>query len=544
MQKIYSTKAVLALLCICLLSNCTKLDTTQQGSDVLEVDNINTFEEILPVETEQGIFGSYPGSSISNPTDSAYLRKNENHAIGNFSDPGFATTNARIFLQLKPQFFPYYFGNAGDTTKFGTPGSGSGPVSLKAGLDSVFLCLSYRAGYGDTSINNASQTFEVRQIWDSDRDFFRGTDSIYALNTPVLDVYPPLLGSATIDNKKIQEYFYFKKSGGVKDSLKNQIRIKLSLTAANNLLQRVYNADSILSSTNNRFYNDSVFRENLRGFEVSVTGAPGNTLYYVNLADVNTNLEFHYRKTKAGTGVEDTTVEYMYFYPQNIGNIKTSSSLNKVVRTYSPAVLSNLASSNTQHIYMGSTQSTFAKVKIPGLSTLSNRIVHRAYLIAEQDDMPAPINPFYEYVPRFLYIDLKDPTSSKYKPLYYDLSNQTYNPDDATQFFPRSGVNFNVFNAGAATVSNAGGTYTRYEIEVTRYVQNIVSNGLFNHEMRMYAPYTLQYGQYGFFGSADGTVIRFPYANPLAFGSVKLGGGANTNGKKMRLRVIYSKLKQ
>jgi hypothetical protein len=540
MQKFYSTKAVLALLCICLLSNCTKLDTTQQGADVLEVDNINTFEEILEVSTEQGIFGAYPGSTMLNPTDSGYLRKNENHAIGHVADAGFANTNARIFLQLKPQFFPYYFGSAGDTTRFGTPGLGSGPVSLKAGLDSVFLCLSYRAAYGDTSISNLSQTFEVREIWDLDGDFFTGTDSIYPLNSAV-GVKAPLLGSAVINNDNIRKYFYFKKGNGLKDSIRNQIRIKLSLTAASSLMQKLYDGDSTTNPTNNRFYSDSTFRRLLSGFEVSVTGAPGNTLYYVNLADANTNLEFHYRKTKAGTGVQDTTVEYMYFYPQNIGTIKTSSSINNISRTYNPAVVSNLASSNTQHIYLGSTQATFAKLKIPGLSTLSNRIVHRAYLIAEQDDLP--VNPFYEYVPRFLYIDLKEPSASRYKPLYYDLSNQPYNPDDATQFFPRSGVNFNVFNAGATKVSNASGSYTRYEIEVTRYVQNIVSKGLFNHEMRLYAPYTIQYGQYQFFGSVAGGIIRFPYANPLAYGSVKLGGGANTNSKKMRLRIIYSKLK-
>jgi hypothetical protein len=541
MQKFYSTRAVLALLCICLLSNCTKLDTTQQGADVLEVDNINTFADTLEVITEQGIFGTYPGSSLSNPTDSAFLRKNENHVIGHITDAGFANTNARIFLQLKPQFFPYYFGNAGDTTRFGTPGPGSGPVSLNARLDSVFLCLSYRAAYGDTSITNMDQTFEVREINDIDGAFVSKTDSIYPLDSTA-DVKSPILGSATINNKTIQQYFYFKKGSGLKDSIRNQIRIKLSLTAGNNLMQRLYNGDSTTNPTNNRFYSDSTFRRQLAGFEVAVNGAAGNTLYYVNLADVNTNLEFHYKKTRAGTGVLDTTVEYMYFYPQNIGNIKTSSSINNVVRTYKPAVLSNLAISNTQHIYIGSSQATFAKVKIPALATLSNRIVHRAYLIAEQDDMPAPINPFFDYVPRFLYIDLKEPTASRYKPLYFDLSNQTYNPDDATQFFPRGGVNFNVFNAGAAKVTNASGNYTRYEIEVTRYVQNIVSKGLFNHEMRMYAPYTIQYGQYGFFGSA-GAPINFPYGNPLAYGSVKLGGGANGNGKKMRLRVIYSKLK-
>jgi hypothetical protein len=355
-----------------------------------------------------------------------------------------------------------------------------------------------------------------------------------------------LLGSAVINNDNINKYFRFNKGNGVKDSIKNQIRIKLSLTAGNNLLQKIYNSDSSASATFNVFRSDTIFRDKVRGFEVSVSGAPGNTLYYVNLADANTTLEFHYKKTKAGSGVLDTAVDYMYFYPQNIGDAKTSSSINKIARTYNSAVVTNLASSNTQHIYMGSTQSTFAKIKIPALTTLSNRIVHRAYLIAEQDDMPAPINPFFDYVPRFLYIDLKVPTTTGpivHKPLYYDLSSQSYDPDDATQFFPRGGVNFNVFNAGAAKVTNSSGSFTRYEIEITRYVQNIISKGLFNHEMRMYAPYTIQYGQYGFFGSEAGGIIRFPYANPLAYGSVKLGGGANTNGKKMRLRIIYSKLK-
>jgi hypothetical protein len=543
--KFYASKAVCALVLTIFLHNCSKLDTTQQGADVLEVDNINTFETYLDVETYQGIFGSYPGAALNNPLDTTLLRKNENHALGWINEPNFAETKSSISLQLKPVFYPYYFGGAGDTIRNGIPGPTTGPVSINAGLDSVFLCLSYRGSLGDTSLGNIPQTFEVREINDVDGDFFAKPDSVYQANG-VIDVKPTILGSASITNQQIQNYFVFRKGSGLKDSVRNQIRIKLDISGANNIIRQIYNADTTSTATNNWLRDDSVFRKKFAGFQITASGSASNTMYYVNLADVNTNLEFHFRKTKLGSGAIDTLVDYFYFYAQPVGESKVSASINNIARTYKPAITSAAASTvNQPFVSIGATPGTYARLKIPGLSTLSNRVVHRAYIIAEQDDAGAPTNPFLALqVPRYLYIDLKQPTAStpqQFKPLYFDLSNQAYNPDIETAFFPTGGVNFNVFNAGAFLQNNASGNYNKYEINITRYVQNILSKGLFNHEIRMFAPYSIQYSQYRFYGR-EGSIV-FPYSNELVGGSVRLAGGGNpANNKKMRLRIIYSNL--
>ena len=96
--------------------NCTKLDTTSIGSDLLAVDNVNTFADTLFINSTQGFFN-----------DSTYISKYDDYTVGSISnDPLFGTTQASIFMQLKPPFYPYYFGGYKDTL---------------VAYDSVVLCL-------------------------------------------------------------------------------------------------------------------------------------------------------------------------------------------------------------------------------------------------------------------------------------------------------------------------------------------------------------------------------------------------------------------
>ena len=55
--------------------------------------------------------------------------------------------------------------------------------------------------------------------------------------------------------------------------------------------------DTLQSSSNNGFLNDSLFRTKYNGFEIKVTNGMGNTLYYVNLAEAKSRFEFHFHKT-------------------------------------------------------------------------------------------------------------------------------------------------------------------------------------------------------------------------------------------------------
>ena len=66
----------IALTAIILLTifglNCTKLDTTDIGSDLLPaVDNVHTFDTLLTVNSTQGLF-----------PDSTYIGKSEDFALG------------------------------------------------------------------------------------------------------------------------------------------------------------------------------------------------------------------------------------------------------------------------------------------------------------------------------------------------------------------------------------------------------------------------------------------------------------------------------
>ncbi|MFN0082435.1 MAG: hypothetical protein ACKVOM_07930 [Ferruginibacter sp.] len=499
---------------------CTKLDTTTLGSDLVTVDNINTFADTLSVNATQGIFN-----------DSTILQKSDNHAIGAITtDNLFGSTDARIYVQFKPTFYPFYFGNAGDTVN-GIPA---------AGLDSAFVCLSYRGAWGDTS-SNTTQTFEVRAIIDD--DFRRKTDTIRQLGglPPTVD-NNNILGTAYITPATIAQKVFLGR-GLNKDSVTNQIRIKLTGTAGTDFAALLFNGqDTISSSINNGFLVDSNFRKKYNGFEIRVKSPiNGNTLYYVNLGDAKSRLEFHYRKTKAG--VKDTVVQSFQMYTSQVGNIAASSSMNYIKRDYTTAS-SPLPTANqpTNNVFIQTAPGTFASLSIPGLTGYTNRIVHRAYLIVEQTPDNAITDKIYT-APPFLYLDLKDTTTPvRYKPVYFDLgASIPYNPDATSVnavYHPYPFGNVNVQTFGGFELKRfepAGTAFSRYEINITRYVQHIVSNGFRNYDLRLYAPFNYYYPQY------PGTQYIIPYFNPIALGRVRVGSGSNSN-HRMKVVVVYSKI--
>jgi Domain of unknown function (DUF4270) len=294
--KKYFTAAFAAAILITIVGiGCTKLDTTTQGADILIVDNINTFEDTMYVTSNQGIFMN----------DSTLVRKNENHIIGRIdNDPFFGKTEAAVYVQFKPTFYPFYFGNAGDTVKNGT----SGNTSLSAGFDSAFICLSYKGAWGDTSGSNINQDFQVRTILND--DFRIKTDTVRKLNYQLTSTsLGPVVSLPTIITPKSIAAYTKLNKGLFKDSINNQIRIKLNPAFA----AAIFNGqDSTSTGVNNGFYNDSLFRRNFNGFAITSTGA-GNTLFYVNLAEAKSRLEFHFHKIKAG--VKDTVVQSFQMYP-------------------------------------------------------------------------------------------------------------------------------------------------------------------------------------------------------------------------------------
>jgi WD40 repeat protein len=189
-------------------------------------------------------------------------------------------------------------------------------------------------------------------------------------------------------------------------------------------------------------------------------------------------------------------------------------------------------------LYLQGQPGTYASLSIPGLDTFknTNRIIHRAELIIEQ--VPTdPINDVTFAPPNYLYLDLKDTGTSvpvRYKPIYLDLNtSEFYDPDNSLGFYPTT-VDFSYFGGFIRKKTGPGSSFINYyDINISRYIQQLVKNHGTNYKFRLFPAYSIHYPQY--FAYRD-------YYNSIAYGRVKVGSGSNT-AYPMRLRIIYSKLK-
>jgi hypothetical protein len=536
LQKRFLSVALLAATFIVFYS-CTKIDTTTQGADLVTIDNIITKADTLNVITQQGFFAGVPFPSNG---DSTVIAKNANHVIGQIIDDNLVgNTNASIFVQFKPAFFPFYFGIAGDTTR----NTGPIPTSPSAKLDSVVLCLSYKGSWGDTSIASPALRFQVLQI--DDPAFGLKNDTTRHVGTnPLFLASNIVLGEKTISLNDIKAQTVFGKKT-YKDSVDNQIRIAFNTPDGVAFAQSLYKQDSSSSATtNNAFNSDSKFKALYKGFEIKITSSTGRVLHYVNLAETKSRLEFHYRKIKSG--FIDTLMQSFAMYPQEITGTRTaSSSANYIVRDYSGSPLITNTLPNSSYLYLQTSPGTYGSLKIPELTNLSNRIIHRAFLIVDQVPF-SPAETDYFTPPPYLYADLKDTVISspqRYKPVYFDLSNRSFYNPDATgtiePYFPQSNADLNTYDGTAQRRYDAGSLFYRYEINLTRYVQHIVTNKFKNYDLRLYAPYSLAYPQY------EGTKYIIPYYNPVTVGRVRVGGSGlpSSNIHKMKMVIVYSLIK-
>ena len=500
MQKRILPLAITAVLLISLISlNCTKLDTTDIGSDQLPlVDNVNTFADTLLINSTQGYFN-----------DSTTIGKYDDYAVGSITnDPLFGTTTANIYMQLKPPFYPYHFGNPRDTI---------------VGFDSVVLCLKYAGFWGDSLLPVGLVVKEVSE----NRFRDSATNSSFIENTTAYqpNVSGTIIGSASIDARKMGDTISFTNG---RDKVINQIRIKLSASWAAQLFSR----DSIkANAANNAFYNDSIYRNFYNGIAVIASGA-GNGLLYASLSDTATKIEVHYRKKNGGK--VDSVYSSLRLNPSRenrIANKPVSNTSNYISRGWNGFPVRNPAAS--EH-YIQTAPGTFVNLKIPGLATLSNRIIHRAEIIVEQ----IPTDPVLDEkfsAPNFLFLDLKDTGAIKWKTVYFDLNtSEIYNPDNPFSYIP-SQINYQYFGGYRRIKTDplTGNQIKFYTFNISRYVQQIVTEHKPVYDMRLYAPFNLNYPQHSF------TFI--PFGNNIAFGRVRVGSGTNPN-YRLRLRIVYSKL--
>ncbi len=469
---------------------CTKIDTTTLGSDLIPaVDNVNTFADTLDIITTQGIFD-----------DSTKVVYTDLHLLGSITnDPLFGKTYADMYLQLKPPFYPFTYGNRGDTITH---------------FDSAVLCLSYQTFYGDTLLPHTLSVYEINPATSNFKD------SSYGLGFLPDQGLGAQLGSITIRPVEVKKFTYFK--GSRKDSITNQIRIPLS----NSFLQNTLLANLDTAAASNSIYrNDSLFRDKIKGFAIIATGGQANGLFYVDLTNAATRLEVHYRKTNAG--VVDTA--YSAFPFSQGATSARSAQATHLVRERAGFPVS---SPGSDAVYIQAQPGTFATLNIPELAAYSNRIIHRAEIYIDQIPTADPVDNAL-LPPAYLYLDLVDTPSSanKFKPVYLDLNPNTfYNPDDSIFFFPSGGIDYAYFGGFLRRKSLGAASSFYYTFNVSRYVQRIVTNGMYNYPFRLFAPSRIRYGQYA-----------VPYNNQLADGRIQVGSGTNAN-YKMFMRVVYSRI--
>ena len=501
---------LIGFVCISIFNwGCTKLDTTTLGSDLIPaVDNVNTFADTLYVDGTQNDY-----------LDTTYISRTADHVVGNISnDPLFGNTTASIYFQLKPEAYPYKF--AHDTAL-----TGAG-----VGFDSVVLCLNYRGFWGDSNTVQQLQAFRIvdavfkdslNKAWTTAETAPTATEPI----SDVVNVYIPTL----------DEYI---KYANKRDSFNYRIRIKLKEPYISELL----NSDTAATGPGNHaFHNDSLFRRAFHGIAVKPVGS-GTALIYVNLADTSTKLEVHFRMKNLGkidTVYRSLTLETSASSTEQIKNSRTANHIERD-RSTSPS-----QTPAPDVLYLQTQPGTYASLSIPRLNTYkdTNRIIHRAELIIEQ----IPDNAFFDsaYVaPNYLYLDLKDTALivppavfPNYKPVYVDLNPGVfYDPDNKlTYFYPlQDGPDFSYYGGFARRKPGpAGGSIVYYNINITRYIQQLVTKHNTNYNMRLFPAYSIHYNQYQAY---------IPYNNSVAFGRIKVGSGNNTT-YPMRLRIIYSVVK-
>ncbi len=469
-----------------IISSCKKInEATDLGDEIIPgVDGVNTFDTTLFVETYDTIFDPLK--------DSVRVGRTNDHILGHITnDPFFGKTNAKIFLELKPEFYRWNFSGVYD------------PDSLY--IDSVVMVLGWNGTYGDTMAQQ-----RVR-VWEMDPNVEFRIDSFYTLRQEYFNHVGPPLGT--------KDFFPYQLRDSLKsfqDTTAGQLRIRLN----NSFGRRLLDYD-----TTNAYASDSAFKTYLRGFEVEADQSiGGNALMAFGLVNnPKTKLAIYYRYTKGGQ--DDTTVSYFLFKNTSDGASAQHNYIERFNFTGTPLAAAASTPGQDNIAYLINTPGSYSTVKIPGLRNLSNRIINRAELIVEQIFDPSDLK---FTPPEALMLDVYDSTLGAYKFTPYDfrLDNNT-------------GFNLETYGVyGKNTVDAVGNPIRVWKFNMTRYVQNTLTKRDSVHDFRLFAAHTVV-ERLGFAGTYQFYAV--PLNSQFAFGRVRVGGG-NHATQRMRLRIIWTKI--
>jgi Domain of unknown function (DUF4270) len=472
---------------------CTKIDTTNVGDGLIPVvDNVNTKEMFLDVAANTFL---YPDSTV--------LGRTEQLALGTITnDPLVGKTTASIFTQLRPLTAGFYpFLNHPDSVT----------------VDSVILGLGLTATYGDTTTAQSVKVYEIDQA----SNFVLNNSAPYKINTPYagIPVINTLLNRggtsySFIPARQRDKRYAFRGTVAI-DSFTDQLRIPLNTALGNRF--RLYD-------TSNAYKNDSAFNSLFRGFAIITDSAaavsPGS-LSFFRMNNANTVLYFYFRVKRNGR--IDTTYTTFSFNSTaayaNIINRQRSGSEIASHLTPTPG--------GDSILYLQNSPGTFAQLNIPGLTTLSNRVIHRAELVVTQ--IPeSPLNKFR--INENIFLEYFDSINNSYKALQPDFE---YNA---------GGYNLSQFGMSPLQINDpfSGQVLKQWRLNMTRYVQALVTQRKTNFPLRLYTPYyTLVKYNFPLQGEQSILVV---VNTEIAAGRMKVGGGSHSK-YKMRLRIIYSDIR-
>ena len=492
----------LAVSLLLFFTACTKLDTTQLGRDLIPaVDNINTFELFLPVVANSYIVD-----------DSTRLNSADAHVVGGISnDALFGSSKASMFFELKPNIYPYEFGHKDSIKQTST-----------TGFDSAVLILSYVGYYGDSS---APVTFKLYEV-DKKMQFDTLVRPNYDLKPNLAPNMGKFWGQKTMAANQFNDSIPIKRGDSVYQTVINQLRIPLDQTKARELFYK----DSI-----GGLGSDSLFKTYLPGFALVADASP-QTLFYFKLG--SSKIEFYYRENPS----KPDTVSATFGFTALCGHA-TKFERNRSGAELNNWLAPNLTDGNDQ-VYIQTTPGVSAALKIKGLDTLSNKLIHRAELRVTQLGIPTGIESQLE-APPALYLDIKDSSgTNKYRGIPYDLS-----PFIFYYCYPTQDIEFGYFGGISKKETVAGDLLTVYRFNISRFVQGVISRNENPYELRLSAPF------YNFYEDCSNSSTAYPrQVFPFTYQGIQLdqvgqgrirvaGGGPNVNADvRMQVRIIYSKL--
>jgi hypothetical protein len=420
--------AIVATVAI-VFSACRKInDATELGGDLIPpIDNINTFETFLNIETDNKLF-----------SDSTKVYYYDELGLGHISnDPEFGSTHGDVYFNISSTSYQFYpFINKDSVV-----------------IDSVILSLGYTGAYGDTNSFQTVKVFEVAQ------NAGLNDTTLYKYDMPDFLTAGSELGSKTFQVKKLSDSItHIRKRDTTK--LANVIRIPLD----NQFGVRLKGYDTT-NTANGGYRSDTSFKKLFRGFAVKSTNS-GNALTYISPSDNGkTKLIVYFRVTKNGI-IDTTFTEFSH---------KTSGQANIIRRT--PGGTWNTYLTNTiandDKVLLQSFPGSYASLRIPQLDTFRNSVIHRAEIIA------TPLSSVSNGIftpPITLFLDRINSTGDTASTFDIDMAiNWSFNPSDPFTY------DANKFGGFLKTDS-------QYHFNISRYVQNIVTTRAANYKLRLYSP--------------------------------------------------------